>query len=150
MWTSLGAIMLLTAHHAGLDVRDAWLLTVALPPLHQHRLHWPHVHVLPRQPLKAGHQGQPLGLGAAARAPAPVAAGPAPVASSRPAGALIAGVARATGRVTFVALAVVGLVQPPRPVLPIAVLVSRARGAGLGGRQLDFSGTLDRLSREAE
>ena len=78
-----------------------------------------------------------------------MAAGPAPATCPRPAGALAPGVARAAGRVTLVALAVVSLVQPPRPIFLVRVLVSQARG-GLGGGQLDFPGTLDCLLGQAE
>lgn len=83
-------------------------LTFTLPPPHQHRLHRPHVHILPRQPLEAGHQGQPIGLGAA---------GSAPAACPGPVGALAPGATRAAGRVTLIAPAVISLLEPPGPIL---------------------------------
>ena len=94
-------------------------LTITLSLPHQHRLHGPHLHVLPRQPLEAGYQGQPVGLGATTWAPAPVAAGPAPATGPWPSGALAPGAARAARRVPLVALAVVSLLQTPQPVFLI-------------------------------
>lgn len=116
-------------------------LTVTLSPPHQHRLHGSHLHVLLWQPFEARHQGQPIGLGATAWAPAPMAACPAPVACPRPAGALPPGAAGTAGCVTLIALAMLSFFKPPWSIFLIRILVSWARG-GLGGGQVDFPGTL--------
>lgn len=94
-------------------------LTITLSLPHQHGLHGPHLHILLRQPLEAGHQGQPVGLGAATRAPAPVAVGPTPAICPWPTGALAPGVTRAAGRVPLISPAMVNVLQMPQPVFLI-------------------------------
>lgn len=125
--------------HRPAPARPGHGLTFAFSPPHQHGFQGPHVHILPRQPLEAGHQGQPVSLRARPRAPAPVATSPAPTACSWPARALVPGAAGATGRVPFIAAAVVDLIGVP---------MAPAGGAGLGGGQLDLPGTLHRLLGE--